>query len=61
MFDKFLAKLQATCDRNRKDYEFLASLNYRCLNDYTIAQVEADTTAPDPGGDSDGPIGGGGT
>lgn len=45
--NEFLAKLRATRDRNRKELEALADLTGQ-----TVAEVEADVCAPDPGGES---------
>ena len=37
-----IERLNAVCEHNRKDYEAIARITGK-----TIAQIEADTTAPD--------------
>jgi len=41
---KFMERINVVCERNRRDYETLARMTGK-----TIAEIEADTTAPDPG------------
>jgi len=43
-----MAEIEAVRKRNREDYEAVAKLTGK-----SIAEIEADTTAPDPWGEED--------